>query len=65
MAEFGDIKGETWSTVVAAQDQTLNCFKKNILRDGLHSKCWLCRKYKEITDHLTSRCPILEKTNTS
>jgi hypothetical protein len=37
----GDIKGQTGSTVVAAQDQALstNCFNKKILKDETESKC--------------------------
>jgi len=35
--KFGDIKGGTESTVVAAQDQALstNCFKKNVLKEEI------------------------------
>jgi hypothetical protein len=61
--KFGDIKGETESTIVAAQDQALskNCFKEKILKEGIESKWQLCKEYKETTDHLTSGCPILAK----
>jgi hypothetical protein len=61
--KFGNIKGETESTVVAAQDQALsaNYFKNKILKDEVDSKCRLCKQHKETIDHLTSGCPILAK----
>jgi hypothetical protein len=33
--EFGDIKGETWSTIVAAEDKAMskNYFKNKILKE--------------------------------
>jgi hypothetical protein len=39
--KFGDIKGETESTIVAAQDQTIstNYFKRNILKEEIESRC--------------------------
>jgi len=59
----GDIKGETESTIVAAQDQaaSTNYFKNKILKEEIESKCRLCKKHEETTDHLTSGCPILAK----
>jgi len=56
----GDIKGETESTIVAAQDQAIskNCFKKKILKEEIENKC---KHHKETNDHLTSGCPILAK----
>ena len=59
----GDIKGETESTIVAAQDQAIstNYFKNKILREEIESKCRLCKQYEETVDHLTSECPILAK----
>jgi len=60
---YGDIKGETESTVVAAQDQAIstNYFKNKILKEETESKCRLCKQHEETIDHLTSRCPILAK----
>jgi len=57
----GDIKGETESTIVAAQDKAIskNYFKNKILREETESKCRLCKQHEETTDHLTSGCPIL------
>jgi hypothetical protein len=59
----GDIKGQTESTIVAAQDQAIstNCFKNKILKQEIESKCRLCKQHEETIDHLTSGCPILAK----
>jgi len=61
----GDIKGETESTIVAAQDQaiSINYFKKTILKEEFESKCRLCKQHEETTDHLTSGCPFWQRTN--
>ena len=58
-----DIKGETESTKVAAQDQAIstNCFKNKILKEETESKYRLCKQHEETIDHLTSGCPILVK----
>jgi hypothetical protein len=57
----GDIKGETESTIVAAQYQTIstNYFKNTILEEEPESKCRLCKQHEETIDHLTSGCLIL------
>jgi hypothetical protein len=49
---------------VAAQDQAIstNYFKRKILKEEIESGCRLCREYEETIDHLTSRCPILAKS---
>ena len=41
----GDIKGETESPIVAAQDQAIstNYFKNKILKEEIESKCRLCK----------------------
>jgi len=59
----GDIKGETESKIVAAQDQTIstNYFKNKILKEDTESKCQLCKQHEETIDQLTSGCPILTK----
>ena len=59
----GDIKGETKSAIVAAQDQAIstNYFKNKILKEETESKCRLCKQHEETIDHLTSECPILAK----
>jgi len=61
--KYGNIKGETESTIVAAQDQAIstNYFKNKILKKEIESKCRLCKQHKETIDHLNSECPILAK----
>jgi hypothetical protein len=61
--KFGDIKGETESTILAAQDQAIstNYFKRRILKKEIESICRLYKEYEETIDHLTSGCPILAK----
>ena len=58
----GDIKGETESTIVAAQDQAINrnYFKNKIFKEEIENKC-LCKQHEENIEHLTSGCPILAK----
>jgi hypothetical protein len=48
--KFGDIKGETESTIVAAQDQAFstNYFKNKILTEEIASKWWLCNNMKKL-----------------
>jgi len=50
-----DIKGETESTIVTAEDEAIstNYFKNKILREEIDSKCWLCKQHEETNDHLT------------
>ena len=45
-----DIKGETESTIVAAQDQAIstNYFNNKILKEEIESKCWLCKQHEEL-----------------
>jgi hypothetical protein len=59
--KFGNIKGETESTIVAAQNQAINTnyFKNTILKAEVDIKCRLCKQHEETIDHLTSGCPIL------
>jgi len=61
--KYGDIKGETESAIVAAQDQAIstNYFKNKILKEEIESKCRLCKRHEETIDHLTLGCPILAK----
>jgi hypothetical protein len=61
--KFRDIKGETKSTIVVAQDQAIstNYLKRKILKEEIESRCRLCKEYEETIDHLTSGCPILAK----
>jgi hypothetical protein len=61
--KFGDIKEETESTIVAAQDKAVskNSFKNKILKKGFERKCRLCKQHEETVDPLTSGCPTLAK----
>jgi Ni,Fe-hydrogenase III component G len=59
----GDLKAETESEIVAAQDQALNtkyCATK-ILHTETNSKCRLCQQHDETTDHIISACSVLAK----
>jgi hypothetical protein len=60
----GDIKGETESTIVAAQDQAIgtNYFKCEILKEETESKCRLCKQHEETIDHL-NYAPFWRRTN--
>jgi hypothetical protein len=58
-----DLKAETESEIIAAQDQALQT-KYNatkILQTETDSKCRLCQKYDETKDHIISACPIQTK----
>ena len=59
----GDLKAETESEVVAAQDQVLQMkyYATKILSTETDSKCRLCQQFDETIDHLISACPILAK----
>jgi hypothetical protein len=61
--KFGDIKGETQSIIVAAQDQALGTyyFKTKVLKEETESKCRLYKEYEETMDHLTSEGPVSAK----
>ena len=59
----GDLKAETESEIVAAQDQALNrkCYATKILHTETDSKCRLCQQHDETIDHIISACPILAR----
>jgi len=59
----GDVKTETESEIVAAQDQVLKTkyYATKILNTETDSKCRLCQQFDETVDHITSACPILAK----
>jgi hypothetical protein len=61
--KFGDIKGETESLIVGAQDQALGTsyFKRKVLKEESESKSRLCKEYEETIDHVISGCPVLTK----
>jgi hypothetical protein len=60
---WGDLKAETESEIVAAQDQALQTkyHARKILQMETYSKCRLCQQSDETTDHVTSPCPIPTK----
>jgi hypothetical protein len=60
----GNIKRETESTIVAAQDTSISTktFKNKTLKEEVQSKCRLRKQHEETIDHLTSGCPNLAKT---
>ena len=59
----GDLKAETKSEIVAAQDQALQTkyYVTKILSTETDSKCRLCQQFDETIDHIISACPILAK----
>jgi len=58
-----DLKAETESEIVVAQDQALNTkyYATKILHTEMDSKCRLCQQHNETIDHIISACPILAK----
>jgi len=59
----GDLKAETESEMVAAQDQAIKtkCYATKILNTETDSKCRLRQQFDETIDHIISACPILAK----
>ena len=59
----GDLKAETESEIVAAQDQALQMkyYTTQILSTDTDSKCRLCHQFDETIDHIISACPVLAK----
>ena len=59
----GDLKAETESEIVAAQDQALQTkyYTTKILSTETDSKWRLCQQFDETIDHIISACPILAK----
>jgi hypothetical protein len=58
----GDVKAETESEIVAAQDQALQTkyYATKILNTETDSKCRLCQQFDETIEHIISACPVLE-----
>jgi hypothetical protein len=59
----GDLKAETVSEIVAAQDQAVQtkCYATKILNTETDSKWRLCQQFDETIDYIISACPILAK----
>jgi hypothetical protein len=58
-----DLKAETESEIVAAQDQAIRTkyYATKILNTETDSKCRLCQQFDETTNYIISACPILAK----
>jgi len=64
----GNIRGETESTIVAAEDQGIstNYFKNKILKEEIESKCRICKQDDETIDQLKTwpqDAPFWRRTN--
>jgi adenosylcobinamide amidohydrolase len=59
----GDLKVETESKIVAAQDQALQTkyYATKILNTETDNTCRLCKQFDETIEHIISACPILAK----
>jgi hypothetical protein len=59
----GDLKAESESQIVAAQDQALQTkyYATKILNTETDSKCRLCQQFDEKIDRIILACPILAK----
>jgi len=59
----GDLKTETESEIVAAQDQAIKrkYYTTKILNKETDSKFRLCKQFDETIDHIMSACPIMTK----
>jgi len=62
----GDLKVETGSEIVAAQDQALQTkyHATKILNTQSDIKCRHCEQFDETIGHTISTCPILAKNST-
>jgi len=63
----GDLKAETESEIVAAQDQVLQTkyYATKILNTETDNKCRLCQQFDETIDHIISTRSILAKKNST
>jgi len=59
----GDIKVETESELVTAQDQALQTkyYATKMLNTETDSKCRSCQQFDATIDHIISTCPIMAK----
>lgn len=62
---LGELKKETESLIIAAQDQALrtNAIKARIDKTSDNSKCRLCKEKDETVDHLVSSCSKIAQTD--
>ena len=63
--KFGDLKGETETRTVAAQDQVIstNYFKNKILKEEIESKWRLCNNMKKPLTTWPRDAPFWQRTN--
>jgi hypothetical protein len=59
----GDLKAETESEIVAAQEQAIQTkyYATKILNTETDSKYRLCQQFDETVEHIISACPVLAK----
>ena len=63
--KFGDIQGETASTIVTEhQAISKTYFKNNILKEEIYSKCWLCKQHEELLTTQPQDVPFWQRINT-
>jgi len=57
----GNLKGETESEIIAAQDQAIPTIHHatKILQTETDSKCRLCKQFDETAEHIISACRIV------
>jgi hypothetical protein len=57
----GDLKGETETDIIAAQDQALQTKypATKMLQTDTDSQCRFCQQSNETLEHIISECPIL------
>ena len=62
----GDLKAETESEIVAAQDQALltKYYVTKILNTEIDSKCRLCQQFDETIDHIIQHAQYWQKNST-
>ena len=60
---MGDLKAETESEIVAAEDKALQTkyYATKILNTETDSKCRICQQFDETLDHIILACLILAK----
>jgi hypothetical protein len=61
----GDLKAETETEIVAAQDHALHTtyYTTKILNTETDSKCRLCQQFDETIDHIVSACQYWQKNS--
>ena len=62
--KMAGLKSETEELIIATQDQAIKTkyLQAKIMKDGSNANCRVCERFQETVDHITSRCPVLAKT---